>query len=106
MAWGATLLLVGYPAGVSAVTAEPAATVAAVDADGATRWSPETVTVAAGQSVRWTYDAAVLLPHELAVGEYRGEIHPPGDTDYDEVSFPAAGVYEYFCPSMPGCPGC
>jgi len=70
VAWGATLLIVGYPAGVSAFSAAPAATVEALDDGGDYRWAPEAVTVAAGQSVRWTYTEATA-PHQLSASRMR-----------------------------------
>ena len=98
------MLIVGYPAGVSAFTAAPAATVEARDDGGDYRWAPEAVTVAAGQSVRWTYTDATA-PHQLSVNGYLSDIHPPGSEDYDEIVFPAAGEYQYSCPLHPSMHG-
>jgi plastocyanin len=103
-AGAATALVVAYPAAVSAFsTADPAATIQALDEGGVSRWDKPTVQVAVGDTVRWAYDRALTV-HALNVAGYSGPLRQPGDPP-DDVTFPQEGRFTYSCPVHAGMVG-
>jgi len=80
------------------------ATVVAVGPGGETRFDPETVTVAAGDTVRWEWDSGghnVRPDSQPADADWSGTPGGDGDTYGDgytyEFTFEVAGQYEYYC---------
>lgn len=80
------------------------ATVVTVGADGQTRFTPEAVTVATGETVRWEWASSghnVRPDSQPADADWTGT--PGGENEtYDsgyvyEFAFEVAGRYEYYC---------
>ena len=95
-ACAAVVAVLGFGAIGVALAAGPAAT--AVDIDNFT-FSPPTITVAAGTTVKWTNDDDI--PHTVRAVD--GSFHSKAMDTSDTYSFTFAkpGVYSYFCSLHP-----
>lgn len=75
-------------------------------------WTPEEVIAAPGDTVRWSFDQAVLNNHNVLVRPPGGTPEllsspqvAPGSSETAEYVIPAAdGIYDYYC-SLHGSPG-
>ena len=74
----------------------PAATISVTGS--ATTWSPDTVTVTTGQTVRWSFDGSTL-PHNVHSTSTNWTLQSPIGTGQEPVdhTFTAPGVYTFVC---------
>src|ERR1044072_816297 len=74
----------------------PAATVSVTGA--VTTWSPETVTVTTGQTVRWSFSGATV-PHNVHSTSDNWTLQSPIGTGQDPVdhTFTEPGIYTFVC---------
>ena len=95
-ACAAAVAVLGFGAIGVALAAAPSAT--AVDIDNFT-FSPPTITVAAGTTVKWTNDDDI--PHTVRAVD--GSFHSKAMDTSDSYAFTFAkpGVYSYFCSLHP-----
>ncbi len=99
----AVVALVVAGTAVAAATQRTAIhTVDAIDAGGTSRWSPDNLTIATGDTVRWTYDAGDAAAPARGRRATAATYQPPGSTDATSVTFPTRGHVHYVCPIHEG----